>query len=137
MQIKIATQKTGETVVVPIKNVVRQIFHKYNGELPSIISNQKMNEYLKAIGEKARISSDIVKTFTKRAKRQSETFKKHNLITTHTARRSFATNAFLNDVPTISIMKITGHKTEKAFMKYIKISPEENANKLVSHPFFQ
>jgi len=40
------------------------------------------------------------------------------------------------DVPTISIMKITGHRTEKSFMKYIRISQEENANKLTHHPFF-
>jgi hypothetical protein len=41
------------------------------------------------------------------------------------------------DIPTISIMKITGHRTEKAFLKYIKISQDENANKLLTHPFFQ
>lgn len=53
-----------------------------------------------------------------------------------TARRSFATNAYLQNVPTISIMKITGHRTEKSFLKYIKIIQEDNANKLVNHPFF-
>jgi len=40
------------------------------------------------------------------------------------------------EVPTISIMKITGHRTEKAFMKYIKITQEQNANKLGNHPYF-
>ena len=49
---------------------------------------------------------------------------------------SFSTNAFLMNIPTISIKKITGHRTEKAFMKYIKISQAENANKLTNHPFF-
>jgi integrase len=43
-----------------------------------------------------------------------------NLLSTHTARRSFATNLFLSGFPAISIMKITGHTTEKSFMKYIK-----------------
>jgi hypothetical protein len=33
-------------------------------------------------------------------------------------------------------MKITGHSTEKAFMKYIRISVEDNANQLKEHPFF-
>lgn len=136
LQIKISTQKTGEIVVVPIKSIVREIFHKYVGQLPNLISNQKMNEYLKIIGEKAKINSEVVKTCEIRGKRQSEIFKKYELISTHTARRSFATNAFLSDVPSISIMKVTGHKTEKSFMKYIKISQEENANKLLSHPFF-
>ena len=62
---------------------------------------------------------------------------KFELISSHTARRSFATNAYLQNVPTISIMKITGHRTEKSFLKYIKISQEDNANKLISHPFFK
>ena len=42
----------------------------------------------------------------------------------------------LAEIPTISIIKITGHKTEKAFMRYIKISQEDNANKLMDHPYF-
>jgi hypothetical protein len=33
-------------------------------------------------------------------------------------------------------MKITGHRTESMFMRYIKISQEENANNLLNQPFF-
>jgi integrase len=95
-----------------------------------------MNEYLKELGELAEIDEEILITATKGGKRVTETFKKWELITTHTARRSFATNAYLQSVPTIPIMKITGHKTEKSFLKYIKISQEDNANQLVNHPFF-
>ena len=73
---------------------------------------------------------------TKGGERKREVLKKHDLISVHTARRSFATNAYLQNVPTSSIMKITGHRTEKSFLKYIKISQEDNANKLVNHPFF-
>jgi integrase len=62
---------------------------------------------------------------------------KYNLISTHTARRSFATNLFLADVPPISIMKITGHKTERAFLSYIRMTSEQNADKLLDHSFFQ
>jgi hypothetical protein len=42
----------------------------------------------------------------------------------------------LADVPAIAIMKITGHKTESAFMKYIKMTAKDNAIKLQSHKFF-
>ena len=59
--------------------------------------------------------------------------KKYQLLTTHTARRSFATNLYLSGFPSISIMKITGHTTEKSFMKYIKITPTENAKLLQLH----
>ena len=43
---------------------------------------------------------------------------------------------YLAGIPSIAIMKITGHKTEKEFMKYIKISEEQNATELMSHPYF-
>jgi len=44
---------------------------------------------------------------------------------------------YLAGIPALSIMKITGHKTEKAFMRYIQMSQEDNANKLIDHPFFK
>ena len=57
---------------------------------------------------------------------------KADLVTTHTARRSFATNAYRDEenIPIIDIMMITGHKTEVEFLKYIVISPEEHAMRL-------
>ncbi|HYC40816.1 MAG TPA: tyrosine-type recombinase/integrase [Chitinophagaceae bacterium] len=135
--VKIRTKKTGEIVIIPLRNHVKDILNRYKGEPPKAFSNQKMNEYLKELGQLADISEDVVITGTKGGVRKSEAFKKWELITTHTARRSFATNAYLANVPTISIMKITGHKTEKSFLKYIKISQEDNANKLLNHPFFK
>ena len=51
-------------------------------------------------------------------------------------KKSFATNIFIAGVPSISIMKITGHKSERSFLQYIRISQEENADKLLNHPFF-
>ena len=134
--VKIRTQKTDEVVIIPLNSYVKKILTKYGGKPPEAYSNQKMNEYLKDLGEEAKIKEDIIVTVTKGGIRQSETFKKWKLITTHTARRSFATNAYLAGVPTISIMKITGHRTEKSFLKYIKISQEDNANKLINHRFF-
>jgi integrase len=134
---KIKTEKTGELVIIPIHPFVTEILEKYNWDLPESISNQKMNEYLKELGEKAKINSDVSLATTQGGCKVVSTSKKYELITVHTTRRSFATNAYLADVPTISIMKITGHKTEKAFLKYIKISQEDNANKLLNHPFFK
>lgn len=135
--VKVRTIKTGELVIIPLHTYVKNILEKYAGMPPQLISNQKMNEYLKEIGEEAEIDEPIVISGTKGGVLKTETFKKWQLITTHTARRSFATNAYLQNVPVISIMKITGHRTEKSFMKYIKISQEDNANKLINHPFFK
>jgi integrase len=90
-----------------------------------------MNSYLKEIGELVGIDEKTTRTFTKGGLKASQLYKKFELITTHTARRSFATNLYKAGFPSLSIMKITGHKTETSFMKYIKISHEENANKLL------
>jgi integrase len=135
-QIKIKTEKTGELVIIPLHKFVKEIIKKYNGSLPPAISNQPMNRYLKEIAESAEINDPVKIAITRGGKAETNIFKKSDLVSTHTARRSFATNAYLMDVPTISIMKITGHRTEKSFMKYIRISQEENANKLINHPFF-
>jgi len=135
-QIKVRTEKTSETVIIPIHKYVKEILNKYNGILPTSISNQKMNEYLKEIAELAKINDSVKIAITRGGKTDNTVNKKFELVTTHTARRSFATNAYLMDIPSISIMKITGHRTEKSFMKYIRISQEENANKLLNHPFF-
>jgi integrase len=111
--LKVNTQKTREEVIVPLKREVVEIFNKYKGQLPRNISNQKMNEYLKEIGKKAEIKSKENKVTTKGGMRIEETFEKWELLTTHTARRSAATNLYLAGFPSISIMKLTGHRTEK------------------------
>jgi integrase len=136
-QLKIITEKTGEMVIIPLHPYIKSIINKYGGEIPQVISNQKMNEYVKDVGKLAEIKEKIIISSIKGGKTVKESFEKHDLITVHTARRSFATNAYLAEVPTISIMKITGHRTERAFLKYIKISQEDNANKLLDHKFFK
>jgi integrase len=135
--LKTTTQKTDINVIIPLKDIVLSIYNKYDGKLPRCVSNQKMNDYLKEIGQLAKISDTVHTSTTKGGMRYDESFKKWELITTHTARRSAATNMYLAGVPTISIMKITGHKTEKAFLKYIRISQEDNALKLIEHPYFR
>lgn len=136
--IEIETQKTGEIVVIPIHEALVQIMRKYKNQypnsLPPSLSNVKMNKYLKEIG--ALIESLQAKTsfsITRGGKKRTVTIKKFERITTHTARRSFATNLFLSGVPSLTIMKITGHRTEQAFLKYIKITPDENAKILQLH----
>lgn len=134
--LKVNTMKTWEIVVIPIHWIVLSILEKYNYELPEGISNQKMNDYLKELGLKAGIDDLVSIKKIEGGLPVVRTWKKYKLITTHTARRSGATNMFLAGIPAISIMKITGHKTESAFMRYIQMSQEDNANLLLKHPFF-
>jgi integrase len=136
---KFITKKTFKTrakVVIPISAVVKEILTKYNNCLPKASCNQHLNRQLKQIGEIAKINQDveIVKTIGGQLKRN--VFKKFELISSHTGRRSFATNSYLAGVPTISIMYITGHATESAFMSYICINELQNAEHIQAHPFF-
>jgi integrase len=134
--IKLSTVKTGELVVIPLHWIVTSILHKYDYNLPKSISNQKMNDYLKEIGSKAGIDDPVSITKFEGGIKIARTYPKYKLISTHTARRSGATNMYLAGIPAISIMKITGHRTEQAFMRYIQMTQEDNANKLMDHPFF-
>jgi len=134
--INILTQKTNQSVVVPIHPIVREIFAKYDYQLPRIPTNQKFNDYLKLVAEKAELNELVTIERSKGNLVVGQAIEKWKLVTSHTARRSFATNAFLADMPSISIMKITGHKTESAFMKYLKMTAKDNAIKMQSHPFF-
>jgi integrase len=76
-------------------------------------------------------------TITKEGKEISIQTPKYNLITSHTARRSFCTNAFLSGMPAIDIMAISGHTTEKSFLIYIKATAEQKAQKIAEYDFFK
>jgi integrase len=123
--------KTGNSVVIPVHPTVKRILDKYAGQLPRSISNQKTNDYLKDIGiQIPSLKTPFSRTLTKGGVKVSQNFEKWELLTTHTARRSFATNEYLNGTQTVTIMAITGHKTEKAFLRYIKLTPKEHAKLL-------
>ena len=125
--------KTMGKVVIPCHPVVTALLEKYNGQLPQSISNQKMNDYLKEVCQLAGLTSREGKGITKGGIRVVRSLEKWQLVSTHTARRSFATNMYLIGVPAITIMRITGHKTEKAFMRYIKLDEEQHAKIIALH----
>ena len=131
--IKIKQQKTDDVVVIPLHPIVKNILKKYHDHLPKVPTNQRTNVYLKELGKLVGLDQTVSKSITKGGVRHTEILKKYELISTHTARRSFATNLYKSGFPTISIMKITGHKTEAAFLKYIKVTPKEHAQLLLDH----
>jgi integrase len=133
--LRITTQKTNKLVYIPLTADVMEICRKYNYSLP-YVSNGVFNIHIKEIACMAGVEEDVEITSYKGHEKKREIFKKYKLVSAHTARRSFATNAYLGEVPTIAIMSITGHQTEKSFMKYIRIGSENNARQLLSHPYF-
>lgn len=134
--LKIRTEKTGVEVVIPLHPIAKRIMDKYNGK-PRMISNQKFNKYIKKVCEISGIDEMVKLTRTIGGKKTSIIKPKYELVSSHCARRSFATNAYKARVPTLSIMAITGHKTESVFMKYIRVSAEEHAKMIGEHRFFR
>ncbi len=127
--IKVRTKKTGEMVIIPCNPIVLEIFKKYDkmlNKLPKTLSNQKFNDYIKDALKEAKFE-EVGRLATK------PELALHECVSSHTARRSFATNYYLQGFPTIDLMKITGHKTEKAFLKYIRVSKLDSAKRLSAH----
>ena len=125
--IEIRQSKTGKKVVIPLHSTVKEILNKYNGKLPKPMTNQKFNVYLKQAASKAEINEPCKKTVLEKGLRVERTVKKHEIISSHTARRSFCTNAYKDGIPSLAIMAISGHKTERAFLRYIKTDAKEHA----------
>jgi site-specific recombinase XerD len=120
-------QKTNTSVTIPLHPVVSDILQKYNYQMPETITNQKFNEYIKEACKAAKIDSLESFTRTVGGKLITETLPKFELVSSHTCRRSFCTNMYLRGLDTLMIRSISGHKTEKSFLKYIKVSQQQHA----------
>lgn len=135
--VKILTKKVNREVVIPAHRLLLETLERNNNILPESYTLRYYNMILKIIGSMAGIN-DFVKIEEKvEGTVVNKLVRKFELITTHTARRSFATNAYLAKIPVAKIMLITGHSTETAFFRYIRISKMENAQELVNHEFFK
>ncbi|MBK5722176.1 site-specific integrase [Dysgonomonas sp. Marseille-P4677] len=120
-------QKTNTKVTIPLHPVVLEILEKYNFNLPEPITNQRFNEYIKEVAKLAGINSVELVTTTIGGKLETSQHPKWKLVSSHTGRRSFCTNMYKRGLPTLMIMSISGHKTEKSFLKYIKVKQSEHA----------
>ena len=135
---QIRQEKTSAFLWIPVLHPeVISILDRYEGHSPGesqkgrFLSNQKYNAYLKEVARLAGILGKFTSFQTKGGKREERVQYKANLICSHTARRSFATNAYKKGLPISSIMQITGHKTESSFRKYIQLSGKEHALELI------
>lgn len=133
--LRVQTKKTETIVHIPLSKDLLTLCEKYRFNLPKV-NNTTFNQHIRQICRLAGVSEIVPLSVSKGNKNIQKLKPKYELVTAHTARRSFATNAFLAKVPSIAIMKITGHRTEEAFMKYIRITGEDNARQLLSHPYF-
>ncbi len=134
--IELIQQKTKEKVIIPIRPELEEILKKYSYNLPKVYE-QKINKNIKEVGKLAGIKEMINTEIIKGGLTVKTETPKYQLIKTHTARRSGCTNMYLAGISPIDIMKISGHKSEKEFKKYINVTREQTAISLASHPYFK
>lgn len=134
---KIRQSKTKTDVLCPITKEISEIMRlRHNNRPPNKLNEPDINENIKELGRSLGFTKKIKCEFTKGGKKVIEMIPKHDLIMTHTARRSFCTNMYLKKMPVFDIMLFSGHKTEKEFYKYIRIKGEERAEHIVGKGFF-
>ena len=114
--VKIKRTKTKVEASIPLLPIAENILSKYKNNpkclnqnlvLP-ILSNQKMNEYLKEIADLCEITEEL---------------------TFHCARHTFATTVTLNNgVPIETVSKMLGHSTIRMTQHYAKILDSKVSN---------
>lgn len=126
--IEIKQKKGNARITIPVRKEFVKLLDDHNGRLPKNLDNGSMNKLLKVLGKKMKyLNCKVYKSITKGGVKVEHAFNKWELLTTHTARRSFATNLFLAGVNHMTIMAITGHKTYNSFIKYIKLDGKDHA----------
>lgn len=124
--IKVKQIKTGAPVTIPIMQKLKPVLEKYSGDLPTI-TNQRFNTYIKLVAKVAGLDQLVsTKSFKGNIEMTTEQ-PLYSLISSHTCRRSYATNMFRKGVPSMLIMSATGHATESSFLKYIRATNEDKA----------
>ncbi len=129
--IEYTAKKTNQQIILPIHWQVESIIARLNGKLPHKISSQKYNDYIKKVCESAGINQMCHGSkLSKKTKRKVVgEYPKWQLVSTHIARRTFATLHY-GKLPTPIIMAATGHKSERMLLVYIGKTPQDNAMQL-------
>lgn len=132
------TKKTNVDVKVPVHDYVREIFEKYEGNIPGGLCIQYFNKYLKVIMKEIGLTDRITFSYTKGGRLVTDTREKWELVSSHTARRSAATNMYLTGrMKTLEIMKLTGHRSEQNFFRYIRLTADDTARSISGDSFWR
>ena len=132
--IEVTTVKTSDSLIIELNNHSKAILDKYkdvafeDDKVLPVITNQKMNDYLKELAEMAGIDEPVRQTYYKGNERIDDVTPKYVLLGTHAGRRTFICNALALGIPPQVVMKWTGHSDYKAMKPYIDIADDIKAN---------
>jgi len=108
-------EKTSKPIKIRIHRKIDEILEI---GFPYKVSLQKLNEAIHEVCEIAEINEEIEGVKKINNRNIIDIYPKHKLISSHSLRRSFASN-YYGEIPTNLLMVITGHATEATFLKYI------------------
>ena len=122
--------KTNTPVKVPLLDAAQRIINKHNGRLPKAINEQKMNVTIKKVLKYAGITRMVELQSTSMTDSKALRRPINELVTLHTARRTFATNMYSLEVLSVNeLMSLTGHESESALKAYLNIDRLETSSK--------
>ena len=131
--IEFTQKKTNKIMTVLLHPKVIEILEKRNFMFPNPISSQKYNDYIKEVCKLAELNEIItgskkteIEPNSKEYRKQTGTFEKWNLVSSHIGRRSYATN-FYGTIPDTFLMNVTGHTTQQMFLAYVGKSNKDIA----------
>ena len=92
------------------------------------MSSTKFNEGIQNLLKRdEKFNEDVILTYDIDREKKQFVFKKWELSSSHTGRRSYCTNEYIKNRPIRSIMAISGHETESSFRRYIRVSSVEHS----------
>ena len=123
--IRFVTQKTDTKCIIPITRPLATLLERYPSRLFEFASDVKQNQYLKELGKLAGFDQPVTVSSYRGGQRVEEVKAKHELLTTHVARRSFASTSIRFGVPESVIGMVTGHSAKGMLQQhYIRLDED-------------
>jgi integrase len=131
-EIRLVITKTKEPSIVPLNQYSRAILEKYSEHLAPLpmISNQKLNTYIKELCELVGINEQVEIIRFRGAKRDIKIVPKYEMVSAHTGRKTFVTLSLAFGMPAEVVMKVTGHSDYKSFKRYIEVDEARKRNEM-------
>ena len=125
---RLRTTKTKDPIEIPLLPAAQTIIERYKdqGKLP-VLHNQPFNRELKEMAKLAGITGEFKKVHYTGSTRKETVKQRWELVTTHTARRTFITVSIHAGLEDSLIMKISGIKNYATLNKYLKVTKEDKA----------
>ena len=128
--------KTASSVMVPASPRLLAILERNGGKAPAL-AQQHLNEWIKKVCKACEIKEEVEVTTYNGLEHKTIRKPKHELISSHCARRTGITLLYMTGIPLKQVMLISGHKDEDSIKHYLRLTKEENVTLLKDNPFFK